>query len=62
MEKFYRRESCWEQEIQLFCDGCSIIIRYNSCYEYLNLKEVLYSKEMLKVFHSAVFDVSFLGG
>ncbi len=46
--------------IQLFCDGCSIIIRYDSCCEYMNLKEVLYSKEVLKVFHNAVFDVSFL--
>lgn len=46
--------------IQLFCDRYSIIIRYNSCYDYVNLKEVLYSKEVLKVFHNAVFDVSFL--
>lgn len=46
--------------IQLFCDEYSIIVRYNSCYDYENLKEVLYSKEVLKVFHNAVFDVSFL--
>ena len=46
--------------IQLFCNGCSIIIRYNNSLDYTNLKEVLYSKEVLKIFHNAVFDVSFL--
>ncbi len=46
--------------IQLFCNGRSIIIRYNKSFDYTNLKEVLYSKEVLKIFHNAVFDVSFL--
>ena len=46
--------------IQLFCEGSSVIVRYNSIYDYLNLKEVLYSKVVLKVFHNAAFDVSFL--
>ena len=54
---YLRDELC---TIQLFCDGCSIIIRYNCNFEYLNLKELLYSKDVLKVFHNAVFDVSFL--
>lgn len=46
--------------IQLFCDKYCVIIRYNNKFEYLNLKELLYSQEVLKIFHNAVFDVSFL--
>lgn len=46
--------------IQLHCDGVSIIIRYNSDIIYKNLKAVLMSDEIIKIFHNAVFDVSFL--
>lgn len=46
--------------IQLFCDDLSMIIRFNKNQKYNNLKEILYSDKVLKIFHNAVFDVSFL--
>lgn len=46
--------------IQLFCEGYIAIIRFNKNESYNNLKEVLFSNEVLKIFHNAVFDVSFL--
>jgi len=46
--------------IQLFSEGYCIIIKYNNCLEYENLKELLLSDKVVKIFHNAVFDVSFL--
>ena len=46
--------------IQLFCEGYSIIIKFNRHQTYDNLKELLYSDKVTKIFHNAVFDVSFL--
>jgi len=47
--------------IQLYSEGISKLIRFdkkNS--EYKNLRKLLESNEVLKIFHNAVFDVSFL--
>lgn len=46
--------------IQLFSEGYGIIIRYNNYSKYENLKELLLSDKVIKIFHNAVFDVSFL--
>lgn len=46
--------------IQLFCDNQAVIIKYESQKDYVYLKELLLSKNIMKVFHNAVFDVSFL--
>ncbi|MCI9199281.1 MAG: ribonuclease D [Lachnospiraceae bacterium] len=46
--------------IQLFCENYSVIIKFNKYHGYNNLKEVLYSNKIIKIFHNAVFDVSFL--
>lgn len=46
--------------IQLFCEDYNIIIQFNKGQEYDNLKEILYSNQVTKIFHNAVFDVSFL--
>ncbi|MCI8409691.1 MAG: ribonuclease D [Lachnospiraceae bacterium] len=46
--------------IQLFCENFTVIIRFDKYQAYDNLKEVLYSKKVTKIFHNAVFDVSFL--
>lgn len=46
--------------IQLFCEDFSVIIRFSKYQEYNNLKEVLYANQVTKIFHNAVFDVSFL--
>ena len=46
--------------IQLFCENYSIIIKFDTFQTYNNLKEILYCHEITKIFHNAVFDVSFL--
>lgn len=46
--------------VQLFCENHSLILKFDKYQNYNNLKEILYSKEVTKVFHNAVFDVSFL--
>ena len=46
--------------IQLFCEDYNMIIKFDKCRDYDNLKEILYSDEVTKIFHNAVFDVSFL--
>lgn len=46
--------------IQLFCENFTTIIRFDKRQEYGNLKEILYSIKVTKIFHNAVFDVSFL--
>lgn len=46
--------------IQLFCETRCVLIRFDESIEYSNLKQVLVSEDILKVFHNAVFDVSFL--
>ena len=46
--------------IQLFCEDYNIIIKFDKCRDYDNLKEILYSDKVTKIFHNAVFDVSFL--
>lgn len=46
--------------IQLCCKDFTSIIKFDKYQAYDNLKEVLYSKKVTKIFHNAVFDVSFL--
>ena len=46
--------------IQLFCEDYNIIIKFDKRQDYDNLKEILYSDKVTKIFHNAVFDVSFL--
>ena len=46
--------------IQLFSKDYAAIIKFNKFEEYNNLKEILYSNKVIKIFHNAVFDVSFL--
>lgn len=46
--------------IQLFCEEYSVIIKFDEYQDYANLIEVLYSDKVTKIFHNAVFDVSFL--
>lgn len=46
--------------IQLFCEDYSVIIKFDEYQDYGNLKEILYSYKITKIFHNAVFDVSFL--
>lgn len=46
--------------IQFFSEDYSLLIRFNEHREYSNLKKLLLSNEILKIFHNAVFDVSFL--
>lgn len=46
--------------IQLFCENYSVIIKFNTFQSYNNLKELLYCDEITKIFHNAIFDVSFL--
>lgn len=46
--------------IQLYSASCSIIIRYDNGTKYNNLINLLLDDSILKIFHNAVFDVSFL--
>lgn len=46
--------------IQLYADEYGIIIKFNDYLEYPRLKSVLSSSDVTKIFHNAVFDVSFL--
>ena len=46
--------------IQLFCEDYAVIIKFDKDQNYDNLKEILYSNNIIKIFHNAVFDVSFL--
>lgn len=46
--------------IQLFCEDYSVLIKFDRSVDYTNLKQLLMSNEVLKIFHNAVFDVSFL--
>lgn len=46
--------------IQLFCTKCSVLIRFDKNQNYYNLKELMLDKKIMKIFHNAVFDVSFL--
>ena len=46
--------------IQLYCDEQAIVIKYDTQKDYPYLKELLLSKDITKIFHNAVFDVSFL--
>lgn len=46
--------------IQLYVEDYGIIIKYNNCLDYPRLKSVLNSSDVTKIFHNAVFDVSFL--
>lgn len=46
--------------IQLFGANYSVIIKFNENQDYSYLREVLYSNKVTKIFHNAVFDVSFL--
>ena len=46
--------------IQIMCDDLALIIKFDSTQSYNNLKQVLYSEEITKIFHNAVSDVSFL--
>ena len=46
--------------IQIFSEDYALVIKFDSKIEYNNLKEVLYSKSIVKIFHNAPFDVSFL--
>lgn len=46
--------------IQLFCEDYTIIIRFKDYQDYDNLREILFSSKVVKIFHNAVFDVSFL--
>ena len=46
--------------IQLFCEDYSVLIKFDKSVDYTNLKQLLMSNEVLKIFHNAVFDVSFL--
>lgn len=46
--------------IQLLCEEYAALIKYNPNIEYIKLKELLLNSEIIKIFHNAVFDVSFL--
>mgnify|MGYP000937812743 CR=1 FL=1 len=46
--------------IQLYSTNYSIIIRYSKTVHYENLIKILTSKNIIKVFHNAFFDCSFL--
>lgn len=46
--------------IQIYCKEQAVIIKYCKDCEYPNLKYLLASKNVRKVFHNATFDVSFL--
>jgi len=46
--------------IQLYSVNYNCIIRYSKEIEYTNLKKILEDKQIKKIFHNAVFDVSFL--
>lgn len=46
--------------IQLFSENIAILIRFDPNAEYKRLKELFTSSEVVKIFHNAVFDVSFL--
>lgn len=46
--------------IQLFCEEICILIRYKKETVYSNLTKLLLSSKVIKIFHNAVFDVSFL--
>lgn len=46
--------------IQLFCNNYCIIIQFDRNIDYKNLKQLLLNKNVIKIFHNAVFDVSFL--
>lgn len=46
--------------IQLFSEKCAILIKYDPQVEYTRLEELFTSNKIVKIFHNAVFDVSFL--
>ncbi|MBE6805647.1 MAG: ribonuclease D [Ruminococcaceae bacterium] len=46
--------------IQLCSKDIQVILKYNNALEYPNLTKILIDKKIIKVFHNAVFDVSFL--
>lgn len=46
--------------IQLYCNEYAIIIQFETQKNYEILRELMLSDEITKVFHNAVFDVSFL--
>lgn len=46
--------------IQLCAEQNAILIYYSETTNYENLKKLLVTKSVLKIFHNAVFDVSFL--
>lgn len=46
--------------IQLYSDDVEVIIQFDKYIEYENLKRLLSNKEIKKIFHNAVFDVSFI--
>lgn len=46
--------------IQLCSKDIQVILKYNNALEYQNLTKILIDEKIIKVFHNAVFDVSFL--
>lgn len=46
--------------IQLYCEKCSVLLEYRENGKYNNLVNLFISKDVVKIFHNAVFDVSFL--
>lgn len=46
--------------IQIFSENFNTIIRYNKDKKYPNLIKMLQNADIIKIFHNAVFDVSFL--
>lgn len=46
--------------IQLYSSNCAILIKYSNQINYENLTKLFMSKTILKIFHNAVFDVSFI--
>ena len=46
--------------VQLFADNLGIILQYSNSLPYDNLKRLFLSNQIIKIFHNAVFDVSFL--
>lgn len=54
---FKKDELC---TIQLYSKNCMVLIRYDSTTKYTNLIKILEDLKVKKIFHNAVFDVSFL--
>ena len=46
--------------IQLYAENCGIIIQFSKTEMFNNLKKLFLSDQVIKIFHNAVFDVSFL--